>query len=310
VLLVDDHRDVLDTISAMLAGDFDVAAVATDGRQALDAARQVSPDLIVLDVNMSGFDGFQTKRALEQAGSGAQVVFLSAAHDDELVVEAFRLGGRGYVFKSHIARDLACSLDHALAGRLFVPSLTSLFQLASGPAHAVQLYGDPESFLDGLGMLFDLALRRGDATCVMATKRMREGVGRRLRASGWDVDGPSGHRRYMAIDAADAVSRFMRNGLVDAGALAEIASELDHYRRAVGDRTSPRLTIFGDVAGSLMARGDLEAAIALESHWNTLTRERPFFTLCGYSTSSFKNRADLCSKACQEHWAVSHANAL
>jgi Response regulator receiver domain len=57
---VDDHRGVLDTVSGLLADDFDVVGVATDGSQALQAAHQVTPDAIVLDVGMPGLDGFQT----------------------------------------------------------------------------------------------------------------------------------------------------------------------------------------------------------------------------------------------------------
>src|SRR5262245_56783671 len=60
VLLVDDHQPILDTVSATLAGDFDVAGVATSGTQALVVARAVDPDLIVLDITMPGLDGFQT----------------------------------------------------------------------------------------------------------------------------------------------------------------------------------------------------------------------------------------------------------
>ena len=67
VLLVDDHRGVLDRVSAVLADDFDVAGLATDGSQAVDLASRVAPDIIVLDVNMPGLDGYRTRRALEQA---------------------------------------------------------------------------------------------------------------------------------------------------------------------------------------------------------------------------------------------------
>jgi DNA-binding NarL/FixJ family response regulator len=311
VLLVDDHRGVLNKVSAILAHDFDVAGLANDGAQALDAMNQVRPDVIVLDVEMPGLDGFQTKRALEQAGSRAPVVFLSATATDEVIGEAFRSGGRGYVLKSHVVRDLASTLDHVLSGRLFAPSLSSVFRLANGGGHATHLHGDIESFLDDLAACFDLALRQGDATCVIATEDMREGLGRRLRAAGWDLGSPAGHKRYLVIDVADAVSRFMRNGRPDAGIVAEIASELDQYRREATDGTPARLTIFGNIAESLTANGNPTAAIALESQWNALTRELPFFTLCGYSTGCFHDGVSgLWSSACQEHWAVSHAPDL
>src|SRR5215218_123302 len=211
VLLVDDHREVLDRVSALLADDFDVAGRATGGRQALELARQLDPDVIVLDINMPGLDGFQTKRALDQAGSRAPVVFLSTVEADDYVSEAFHCGGRGYVPKLRLAGNLVSALDHVLLGRRFVPSLTSLSEVANDGGHAMQVHGDIECFLDGLAALFTLALRRGDATCVIATEEVREGLSRRLRAEGWDVDAPSQHTRYLSIDASDALSRFMRN---------------------------------------------------------------------------------------------------
>jgi CheY-like chemotaxis protein len=309
VLLVDDHRELLDGVSALLVDDFDVAGVATDGTQALDLARQIDPDAIVLDINMPGLDGFQTKRALDQAGSRAPVVFLSAVDADDHVSEAFNCGGRGYVPKRQLARHLVSALDQVLLGRLFVPSLTSLFELSKDGGHAMQVHGDLEGFLDGLAAFFDLALRRGDATCVIGTEDVREGVSRRLRAAGWDVGGPSGHKRYLAIDVTDALSRFMRNGLPDADIIADIASELDQYRRDVSESASSRLTIFGNMVGPLIAAGNSTAAIALESHWSRLTHALPFMTLCGYPASCFHaGGPDLWANTCHQHGAVSHTS--
>ena len=307
---MDDHRQVLDAVSALLSDDFDVVGVATDGTQALETARQVHPDVIVLDVDMPGLDGFQTLRALERDGlPTTPVVFLTMHEADDVVREAFRLGGRGYVLKRHVGRDLVNALDQALLGRVFVPSLSSMLRLANGGMHAMQLHDGVEPFLDGLADFFDLALRRGDATCVIATRRVREGVADRLRARGWDVGGSSGHKRYLAIDAADALNRFMRNGLPDRDRLAGIAEELDQYRRAVSEGAASRLTVFGNMVTSLSAAGNARAVIELESLWNSLTHDLPFLTLCGYASSCFHDGVpDLWSGACAEHGALSHAN--
>jgi hypothetical protein len=71
------------------------------------------------------------------------------------------------------------------------------------------------------------------------------------------------------------------------------------------------LTIFGDMAASLMAHGNPSAAIALESLWNSLTHGLPFFTVCGYSESCLDDcLPEIWSKACREHWAVSHTTDL
>jgi CheY-like chemotaxis protein len=309
VVLVDDHSHVLDRVFTMLADDFDVVGVATDGRQALQTARRADPDVIVLDVDMPGLDGFQTLRALKQEGLAAPAVFLSMHEADEIIDAAFQCGGRGYVVKSHLGRDLASALDQALLGGLFVPSLTSLFRLTHASMHAMQVHRDVETFLGGLAFFFDLALRRGDATCVIASEPVREGLSVRLRARGWHVGGSSGHKRILVIDAADALNRFMRNGLPDADRLAEIAAELDQYRIAVAEGPTSRLTISGNLVMSLISDGNASAAIALESHWNTLTHGLPFVTLCGYATSCFHDGVPtLWSDACAEHSVLSHAS--
>jgi len=104
---------------------------------------------------------------------------------------------------------------------------------ASGSTSAYALSSAFANMNDGLAAFFDLALRRGDATCVIATEDVRDGLGRRLRARGWDVGAPHTHERYLVIDAAEALNRFMRKGLPDADLLGEIAGELDQYRRCV-----------------------------------------------------------------------------
>jgi CheY-like chemotaxis protein len=310
VLLVDDHRQFLDAVSGMLSDEFDVVGATTDGTQALEIVPQLNPDVIVLDVEMPGLNGFQTLRAVQQAGfASTPAVFLSMHDRDEYVSEAFRCGARGYVIKPRASRDLAPALDQALLGGAFVPSLTSLLQLANGGGvHAMQLRHDPEFFIDDLASFFDLALTRGDATCVIATAEIRAGLDERLRARGWDVGGSSGHKRYIVIDAADALKRFMRDGLPDANRLAEIAAELDQYRRTAAEGTTPRLTIFGNMVEVLSVEGNTSAMISLESLWTALTHDLPFITLCGYATSCFHDGVpDLWPETCNAHRVLSHA---
>jgi DNA-binding NarL/FixJ family response regulator len=313
VLLVDDHRAILDRVSSLLSADFDVVGLFTDSRQAIDAAPAVAPDVIVLDINMPGLDGFQTMRALQEAGSRAPVVFLSLLDTEDYVAEAFHRGARGYVVKRKLVHDLGSALEQVLHGRLFAPSLTSLYRLANGhgASHAMQLYGHLPSFLDGLATFFDMALRRGDATFVAATEDVREGLRTRLQVRGWDVGGSSRHDRCLVLDASETLNRFMRKGLPDAELLTEFASEIDDFRRAAADNETSRLTMFGNMVVPLIQGGNTAAAIAVENQWHALTHDRPYFTLCGYATSCFDDGpADRWSSACAEHWAVSHASEL
>jgi DNA-binding NarL/FixJ family response regulator len=305
VLLVDDHKGVLDKVSSTLSDTFDVVGVATDGRQALEMARHLDPDAIVLDINMPGFNGFETMRALERTGSRAAVVFLSLIHDDDYVCEAFRLGGRGYVVKSRMLSDLPTALDQALLGRRFAPSLPALLQISSGGTHAMLAHDDEDSFVDAVGPLLDLALHRGDATGLIGTEHIRDGVTAYLQARGWDV-GPSGTlRRYRVFDTHAALDGLMRDGLPDATRLAAIVEELDEYRRTVCTGPSSRITIAGNLAAPLMAEGNAAGVLAIERLWDTLTKGRPFFSVCGYSTSCFHDHAsDGWSTLTNEHSAV------
>ena len=294
----------------MLATDFDVVGVATDGQAALESARQAEPDLIVMDVAMPRLDGFQAVRALRRTPSQAKVVFLSMHESDEYIVEAFECGGQGFVLKTRVQADLAGALDQVLAGRLFVPSLKSLFHVADGGnGHALQLHRNGDAFLDGLGDFFHLALQRGDATCLIATEPVRVGVSARLKKRGWDFDGSSVRGRHLVVDASEAIDRFMRDDAPDRDRLAEIAEELDHYRLTAAEGPVSRLTVFGEMAGVLSLRGNAAAVVELEHSWTQLTHHLPFFTLCGYSTACFDDEmhSGLFSGVCAEHWAVSHA---
>ena len=292
----------------MLSGDFDVVGVATDGTEAVGKAGQANPDVIVMDVQMPGLDGFGTLRALKRGGLVATPVVFVSMHDaDEIVSEAFRCGGRGYVLKQRVGHDLMNALDQVLDGRAFVPSLGTLLS-GNDVVHAMQLYDGAESFADGLAGFFDLALRRGDATCLIANRLVRESVRDGLRARGWDVGGSSRHKRYLEVDAADALNRFIRNGLPDPDRLAGVVKELDEYRRAESAGATSRLTVCGNMVVSLIEDGNAPAAIALESLWNELTRDLPFLTLCGYASSCFHDGVPgLWSGACTEHRALSHA---
>jgi hypothetical protein len=84
--------------------------------------------------------------------------------------------------------------------------------------------------------------------------------------------------------------------------------ELDQYCHAVSEGITPRLTVSGKMSELLSAQGNPEAAIALESLWNTLTDDLPFLTLCWYASSCFHDGAStLWSQVCARHSVLSHA---
>jgi len=290
----------------MLSDDYTVVGTMTDGRQAIDAAPDLKPDVIVLDVDMPVLDGFQTLQAMQQSNAPTPVVFLSVHQSDDTVVEAFRRGGKGYVLKSRAARDLSAALEQVLLGRLFVPSLESLSGIATGGMHAMQLHSGLKPFLDGLAEFFHHALRRGDATCAIVAQPVRDALNERLRARGWDT---SAHPRYRVMDASQGLHKIMRNGLPDAAVLGEIVGELDEYRATRAESETTRLTIFGTLAAPLGEQGNTAGTLAVERIWKTLTDGLPFLSICGYPTNSFhSDGSGLWPALCAEHVVLGHAN--
>jgi two-component system response regulator NreC len=308
VLLADDYIPFLESVSRLLAAAFDVVAIAGDGRQALDLARRLRPDVVVLDISMPDLNGFQTLEQLRRDDPETRVVFLTLHQGDEFVAAAINGGAHGYVLKSRMRLDLISAIDHALAGRLFLPSLTSLSTVA-GSRHAVQFHANESQFLDEVSQLVGATLRSGEQVVLVTSEATRIGVAQRLQARQMNLAVLAEQEQYVATDSALALSQMMHDGRPDRERLAEIINGLDRLRLAVPNGPRSRLTILGDMSVSLCRNGNFEAALELERIWNELTRALPFFTVCSYPIECFKHSEarDLLSNVCVEHSAVSHS---
>jgi CheY-like chemotaxis protein len=81
VLLADDNQAMLEIVASMLASDFDVVAAVHNGQEALEAAAQLDPDVIVLDISMPVLDGIEAAARLRESDATTKIVFLTANHD-------------------------------------------------------------------------------------------------------------------------------------------------------------------------------------------------------------------------------------
>jgi DNA-binding NarL/FixJ family response regulator len=120
VLLEDDHNGFLDEVSGLLIDEYKIVGTARDGRSALDAARESHAEIILLDIEMPILNGIEVARAIRQAGLTSKVVFLTMHAEPDYVTGAFKAGAQGYIFKSHLHRDLRLALETVLANRVFV----------------------------------------------------------------------------------------------------------------------------------------------------------------------------------------------
>ena len=123
VLLVDDNEAMLVRAAAVLRSSCKVVGAVTDGPAALEAAETLHPEVIVLDISMSGMSGFEVARRLREAGSTAAVVFLTVQRGEEFIREAKAAGGIGYVVKPRLASDLKVAVQEAREGRPFTSTI-------------------------------------------------------------------------------------------------------------------------------------------------------------------------------------------
>jgi DNA-binding NarL/FixJ family response regulator len=101
ILIVDDHPLTRDALSSLLAqSGFNVVGEAADGEEAISLARQLSPDLVLLDLTMPGLDGLDALPRLRAAAPDSEVVVLTASGTEENLLAAIRGGAAGYLLKS------------------------------------------------------------------------------------------------------------------------------------------------------------------------------------------------------------------
>ncbi len=115
LLIVDDHEVVRRGVRALLLehADYEVCGEAVDGQDALDKARELKPDLIVMDVSMPGLNGLEATRQVRSILPGCEVLILSQHENPEMARQALKAGARGYVVKSSISKDLLAAVSKA-----------------------------------------------------------------------------------------------------------------------------------------------------------------------------------------------------
>src|SRR3989304_2587816 len=121
VLIADDHTLFREGLSMLLAGEPDINVVgeAADGFQALSMAEALQPDIMLLDIRMPGMDGLEVLRRIREKSPKMKVIVLSGFFEEELIVEAFEHGAKGYLQKITSPADLVKALRATHAGELW-----------------------------------------------------------------------------------------------------------------------------------------------------------------------------------------------
>lgn len=140
VLLADDHMLVADGLTALLRDDFELVGRASDGRELVDAARRLQPDVVVTDISMPVLNGIDALRELKRVAPGARVVVVTMHADPHLAAEAMRAGAMGYVLKHSAGGELLQAVREVVGGRVYITPLIARELLAE-----LTTFGDTEA---------------------------------------------------------------------------------------------------------------------------------------------------------------------
>ena len=120
VLIADDHRLFAEALEAILAADdrIEVVGQAGDGGQAVELARKLDPDVVLMDVSMPVLDGFQATRKIRAETEGVRVLMLTGSNSRADVDRSREAGASGYVTKDRIASELVSAIVEVTRRRL------------------------------------------------------------------------------------------------------------------------------------------------------------------------------------------------
>jgi DNA-binding NarL/FixJ family response regulator len=113
ILLVDDHEVVRRGLTVLLRAkpDWEVCGEASNGREAVEKALKLNPDVVILDVGMPNLNGLEATRQIVKAKPEIRILILTLHDSDTLVQEVLNAGARGFLLKSDAARDLVAAVE-------------------------------------------------------------------------------------------------------------------------------------------------------------------------------------------------------
>ena len=113
ILIADDHELIRRGLRGLLENQagWQVIAEAADGRQAVEKAKQLRPDMVILDVSMPNLNGLEAARHIRKALPETEILILTMHENNQLVREVVECGARGYILKSDAGRDLVSAVE-------------------------------------------------------------------------------------------------------------------------------------------------------------------------------------------------------
>ena len=206
ILLADDHAVVRQGFKMILAAqpDMEIVGEAGNGREALDLAGQLQPDVIVMDVAMPELNGIEATRRIADVSPRSRVLALSMHKDSVYVREILRAGARGYLLKDSIASDLLAAVRAIARGEGYLSPGVSDAVLNDYRRHVT----DPIDLLTS---------REREVLQMIAEGKTNKDIATVLNLSVYTVDAHRGRimEKLNVHSVTDLVRFAVRCGLVD-----------------------------------------------------------------------------------------------
>lgn len=120
ILIADDHQLLADACKGMLEPEFTVVSIVADGRDLVDTAFALRPNVIILDIGMPRLNGLDAGDQIKRKMPATKLIFLSMNMDPEVVSEAFRRGASAYVTKQSAGLELAIAVRKVIRGESYL----------------------------------------------------------------------------------------------------------------------------------------------------------------------------------------------
>jgi DNA-binding NarL/FixJ family response regulator len=123
ILLADDHKILCEGLRSLIKQErpkWEVLGEATDGASAVQLASELSPDIIIMDISMSGLNGIEATRRITSSQPSIKVLSLSMHWDRRYIVDMFKAGARGYLLKDSAIDELIFAIEAVVANRIYL----------------------------------------------------------------------------------------------------------------------------------------------------------------------------------------------
>lgn len=206
ILLADDHAIVRQGFRLILSSqpDFEVIGEASNGREAVERAGELQPDIVVMDVSMPELNGIEATRRIAESAPRARVLALSMHKDSVYVREILRAGARGYLLKDSIDNDLLTAVRAIASGEGYLSPAVSDAVLSDYRKHVT----DPIDLLTS---------REREVLQMIAEGKTNKDIANTLKLSVYTVEAHRGRiMEKLNLHSTGELVRFaIRNGLID-----------------------------------------------------------------------------------------------